>query len=196
MTARYRLAMGVAGLAASAALVRRDRVGRRELRVFRVVNELPDELHPPLWVLMQSGVVGAAPLAGAVAWAAGRPRTGLHLVLSGTSAWLLAKGVKVFVRRPRPVVLLPATHCRGAQARGLGYVSGHAAVVTALATGALPELPGRASRSIAITAVPAVGLARMYVGAHLPLDVLGGAALGVAADALVSLATGRGLTRR
>jgi membrane-associated phospholipid phosphatase len=34
-----------------------------------------------------------------------------------------------------------------------------------------------------------VGLTRVYVGAHLPLDIVGGAALGLAVEALVSLAT-------
>jgi membrane-associated phospholipid phosphatase len=33
-----------------------------------------------------------------------------------------------------------------------------------------------------------VGLTRVYVGAHLPLDIAGGAALGLAVEALVSLA--------
>ena len=36
-----------------------------------------------------------------------------------------------------------------------------------------------------------VALARVYVGAHLPLDVVGGAALGVAVAAGVHLALGR-----
>jgi glycosyltransferase 2 family protein len=35
-----------------------------------------------------------------------------------------------------------------------------------------------------------VSLGRVYVGAHLPLDVLGGAALGVATGALVHVLLG------
>jgi membrane-associated phospholipid phosphatase len=42
-----------------------------------------------------------------------------------------------------------------------------------------------------LTAVPAVGLTRVYVGAHLPLDIAGGAALGLAIDAALALAHGR-----
>jgi membrane-associated phospholipid phosphatase len=39
-----------------------------------------------------------------------------------------------------------------------------------------------------MTAIPVVGLTRVYVGAHLPLDIAGGAALGLVVEALVSLA--------
>jgi membrane-associated phospholipid phosphatase len=38
--------------------------------------------------------------------------------------------------------------------------------------------------------VPAVCLARVHVGAHLPLDVAGGAALGLAVGGAVRLALG------
>jgi membrane-associated phospholipid phosphatase len=36
-----------------------------------------------------------------------------------------------------------------------------------------------------------VGLTRIYVGAHLPLDVAGGAALGLVIDAALTLASAR-----
>jgi hypothetical protein len=43
-----------------------------------------------------------------------------------------------------------------------------------------------------VTAIPVVGLTRVYVGAHLPLDIAGGAALGLAVEALVSLGKSSG----
>lgn len=187
MTDRGRLLLGAAGLLGTAAAVRRDRVGRREAAVFRAVNGLPDRLERPLWVVMQAGALGAAPVAAGFAAAAGQRRLAGHLLAGGTGAWVAAKAVKQAVRRPRPVVLLAGTRCRGAEAVGLGYVSGHAGVVVALAAGALPHLGAR-GRAGVLLAVPVVGLARMYVGAHLPLDVLGGAALGLAVDAAVAQA--------
>jgi len=94
------------------------------------------------------------------------------------------------VRRPRPAALLPDTHRRGRDAAGLGYLSGHAGVAVALGAAALPRL-GSAGRALTLSVVPVVGLTRVYVGAHLPLDVAGGAALGLAVEAAVRLAQSR-----
>jgi undecaprenyl-diphosphatase len=52
---------------------------------------------------------------------------------------------------------------------------------------ALPRL-SPSGRAVVAVAVPVVGLSRMYVGAHLPLDVAGGAGLGLAVEAAVALA--------
>ena len=183
---RARLGLGVAGLLATAGAVHRDRVGACEARTFRAVNGLPDALYPPAWVVMQMGAFGAVPAAAFTAWRAGDGELAARLLLGGTSAWALSKLVKKVVRRPRPVDLLPGIRGRGRDAAGLGYLSGHAAVAVALGAAALPRL-GPAARALTLTAMPLVGLTRLYVGAHLPLDIAGGAALGLAADAAAGL---------
>ena len=187
---RARLGLGAAGLLATAGAVHRDRVGAAEARTFRAVNGLPDALYPPAWVVMQLGAFGAVPAAAAAAWRAGDRELAGRLLLGGTGAWALAKLVKQVVRRPRPADLLPGIRGRGRDAAGLGYLSGHAAVAVALGAAALPRL-GPAARALTLTAIPLVGLTRLYVGAHLPLDIAGGAALGLAANAAVDLALAR-----
>ena len=184
---RARLGVGVAGLLATAGAVHRDRVGAAEARAFRAVNGLPDALYPPAWVVMQLGAFGAVPAAAGAAWRAGDGELAGRLLLGGTGAWAVAKLVKQVVRRPRPADLLPGIRGRGRDAAGLGYLSGHAAVAVALGAAALPRL-GPAARALTLTAIPLVGLTRLYVGAHLPLDIAGGAALGLAADAAAGLA--------
>jgi glycosyltransferase 2 family protein len=183
-----RLCAGVAALLATASAARRYRVGPWEAGVFRAVNGLPDSWHLPAWVIMQLGTFGAVPTAATAAWLAGDGELAGRLLASGTSAWGLAKLVKQVVRRPRPVALLPGTRRRGREAAGLGYLSGHAAVSVALGAAAVPRL-GPVGRALALSAVPLVGLTRIYVGAHLPLDVAGGAALGLAVGATVQLVT-------
>jgi undecaprenyl-diphosphatase len=55
-----------------------------------------------------------------------------------------------------------------------------------VAAPALPGGPGLLLRALA----PVVGFARMHVGAHLPLDVVGGAALGHLLAMIWNLAVG------
>lgn len=178
------LAAGVIGGAVSRVPVHPDRVGRIETWAFQRVNRLPDGLLPPAWLLMQAGTLGAVPVSAAVAYRLGRPRLSGHLLASGFTAWALAKVVKRYVQRPRPAALILDTRIRGSEASGLGYVSGHAGVVTAMGMAVLPVL-GRDGRAVVACLIGAVGLGRVYVGAHLPLDVVGGVALGVVADAAV-----------
>ena len=187
---RIRLGVGLAALLATAGAVRRDRAGPREAGAFLAVNGLPDALYPPAWVVMQAGALGAVPAAAAAAWLAGDGDLASRLLAGGTGAWALSKVVKQAVRRPRPAELLPEVRGRGRDAAGLGYLSGHAAVVVTLGVAALPRL-GPAGRALTLTAMPLVGLTRVYVGAHLPLDIAGGAALGLAVEATADLAPSR-----
>ncbi len=168
---RVRLGLGTAATLVTALSARRNRVGYCEAKAFRAVNGLPDSLYIPAWVIMQLGALGAAPAAaGAALMAHDRELAGR----------LLAGG------RPRPAALVSGTRTRGRDASGLGYLSGHAGVAVALGTAAFPRL-SQSGRAIVVAVVPIVGLSRIYVGAHLPLDTAGGAALGLAVNAAVAL---------
>jgi membrane-associated phospholipid phosphatase len=186
-----RLGGAIAVLLLASAAVHSERVDPPEQAVFRAVNglPLPGWLYWPIWVLMQFGNIGAVPAVALLALLTRRLRMALDMALAGGAIYLVAKLVKEFVERGRPQTLLDDVHILGEAARGLGYVSGHSAVAVALAAVAAPYLPWW-GRWLAWSLAVAVLLARMYVGAHLPLDVLGGGALGYAAAALVHLALG------
>lgn len=183
---RARLGVGAAVTVVTALSARRRRVGDCETRVFLAVNGLPDALYLPAWVIMQLGTLGAAPTAAGAALVAHDRGLAGRLLAGGTSTWVLSKLVKQLVRRPRPAALVSGTHSRGREASGLGYLSGHAGVAVALGTAAFHHL-NPAARAVVMAVVPIVGLSRIYVGAHLPLDVAGGAALGLAADGAIAL---------
>jgi membrane-associated phospholipid phosphatase len=183
------LAAGAVGLVLCALPVHADRVAGPEADAFRLVNDLPSLPFGIVWVPMQLGNFLVVPAAVLAALAFRRWRLAAGLVLAGAGVYALAKVVKRFVERGRPSDVLDDVVVRGAAPHGLGFVSGHIAVITALALVAWPWLP-RWGRWAAGAAVAAVFLTRMYVGAHLPLDMVGGAALGLAVGALVRLLLG------
>ena len=183
-----RVLAGSVVVAAGGMAAHRDHVFGFEEDLFRLVNQLPDAVGRPLLVVMQLGALAAVPALAALALATRRPRLARDLALSGALAWVLAKLVKGLVGEARPVALLDGVVVRSFDT-GLGYPSGHVAVAAALAAAAGPWLPRRARR-VAWGVVWLVALGRMYAGVHLPLDVVGGAALGWAVAAATHLAVG------
>lgn len=107
--------------------------------------------------------------------------------LAGVVAWGAAHLLKGLVGRGRPLEYLDARTLDISQGyvalTGPGYPSGHAAVAFALATALSPWLAPR-HRWLPWSVAVLVAVARVYVAAHFPLDVIGGAALGVLAGAL------------
>ncbi|MGH9225462.1 MAG: phosphatase PAP2 family protein [Acidimicrobiales bacterium] len=174
-------------------------VSRRHLPIlerdaFRFFNDLPSFLFPVIWPVMQLGSAAAVPVVAGLALVFRRRRMAIDLALSGTAAFVIARLVKDWVQRGRPAAFLDDVFVRGGAASGLGFISGHSAVAAALATAAAPWL-GRRGRRLAWGLVFVVMVSRVYTGAHLPLDVIGGAAMGWGIGALMHLAVGAPVAR-
>jgi hypothetical protein len=183
------IAAGTATLAIAGLEARRHRVLGPEEQVFRGLNDLPDELHGPVWAVMQTGSLASVGVVSVLALLARRPRAAVSLGVAGTAAWAGAKAMKNEIGRGRPAAHVDDVNVRGRPQTGLGFPSGHSAVVVALASAAAPSLP-RPLRLIAWTAAGVTAGARMYVGAHLPLDIVGGLGLGAAVGGATTLVLG------
>jgi undecaprenyl-diphosphatase len=123
----------------------------------------------------------------AVMWLPGRRAEAVVVLSAGTASWLLAKAVKEVAERGRPQHALEAqVALRGPKEGGSGFPSGHAATSTALAVVLGVALGGWwAPVLVALAVLTWIG--RIYVGVHLPLDIVGGAGLGVAVAGLTTL---------
>ncbi|NNH69321.1 phosphatase PAP2 family protein [Nocardia uniformis] len=171
-----RVALGLVALVISALVARHTDVPPLEVDLFRLINDLPSWVLPVLWPVMQLGTIGAVGVAAVAALAARRYGLARDVAAAGVISYFLAIEVKSLVGRARPDMLLEDLTLRSMQG-GLGFVSGHAAVAAALAAAAAPWLP-RPWRRVVWALAATVALSRVFVGAHLVLDVFGGAALG------------------
>jgi len=179
------VALGLAVLGGSAVLARRSR-SDTEIDIFRSANTLPNQAFPVIWTAMQYGTFGTVPAAATVALIARRPRLAAAIAVGGTAAWVTAKVAKRIVARGRPASIVDDVEQRGVEEGDQGFPSGHAAVSTAMTTIIWPEVPTGARVTLAaLTGIVPFG--RMYVGAHLPLDLVGGSALGLALGSAVNL---------
>jgi membrane-associated phospholipid phosphatase len=186
---RFRRVVALASPIAFVLLARRASLGKvsaGEERVFRLVNKHRPQMRRGAWVVMQAGSFAAIPVTAVVALRKDRAAA-LALAIDGTAVWALCKVVKRIVRRGRPVDCLDDVVITGNAQRGLGFPSGHAAVATTLTVIGSRLLPRPVSRLVWVVPV-LVGAGRQLVGAHLPLDVAGGAALGVTAGSLANIA--------
>ncbi|HSL10836.1 MAG TPA: phosphatase PAP2 family protein [Actinomycetota bacterium] len=173
-----------------------DGVPSPERWVFVSINGLAGWLEAPIHVVMTLGLMIAVPIAAGIAFLLRHPRAGTAIGVAGISAYLIAKVGKDVVARGRPLTVFADGDviARGAVQSGLGFPSGHAAVSTAIVCAVIPFL--RTPWRWALLIVPVlVSFGRIYVGAHLPLDVVGGAAIGLFCASLYHLVISRPAVR-
>lgn len=162
-----------------------------EVGLVEFLNALPELIVDALALVMQ---VGSRPMilvvAGVVVVVAPGDwrRAGLAVVMAGLLSWAVSDVAKDVVDRPRPAAYTKEISVDD-DAVGSGWPSTH----TSIAAGTLvaAALVCRRRPTAALVVALVVGVARMAVGVHLPLDVLGGLALGVAAAVMVVWAVDR-----
>jgi glycosyltransferase 2 family protein len=172
---------GLAVLIVGMIVVRNGTVSGFEEAVFDAMNGLPGALYPLVWPFQQLGAILVGPVVAIVAAILRRWRLAAAAIVATGLKLVLEREVKDIVRRERPGTSIgPDIELRGdVHVDGASFVSGHAVLVTALAGIIAPYLSGR-WKYLPWVIVGLVCVARVYVGAHNPLDVICGAGLGLA----------------
>ena len=162
------------------------RVGPVERALFHAVNGLPAWLYQPMLLFQYLGVLAMPLVVAAGALALRRWRLAGALVLVVPLKPATERLVKLLVQRERPGTTVPDAILRGVHPAGLSFVSGHAIITFAIAGLLVLVLPRRWG-IVAFVLASLNAVARVYLGAHNPLDVLGGAAVGLAVAAVLDL---------
>ena len=156
----------------------------------------PRWLDRVMWLATQVGNMVTAFLLAGLFFALSYRGLAVEVILGTLTLWLLVETIKALTDRARPFLDLEGTRVIGWRERGRSFPSGHTAqtfflmtvlstTLRVLSTTPLSTTPlshrfqlGMGG-TVALYAVAVlVGFTRMYVGAHYPRDVIGGAVLG------------------
>lgn len=166
------------------------KVSGPERAVFRAINELPGWLERTMWAMQLLGVIVTTLIAAVVVLAFRLWRPALALAALAPIKLILERQVvKKLLERQRPGQNEPGAILRDVPPAGLSFPSGHAIIAIGIATILWPYL-SRGGRVAAVVLSVAVCVARVYLGAHNPLDVVAGAGLGLAAGGVLTLLVG------
>ena len=137
-----------------------------------------------MWLATQVGNMVTAFLLAGLFFVLNTRRLAVEIILGTLTLWLLVETIKVLTNRARPFLDLDQTRVIGWRERGRSFPSGHTAqtffLMAVLSTTPLSHrFQLGMGGTVALYAVAVlVGFTRMYVGAHYPRDVIGGAVLG------------------
>jgi membrane-associated phospholipid phosphatase len=148
----------------------------------------PKWLDRLMWLATQLGNMGCAFISAGLFFVLNYHRLAAEVIFGTLTLWLLVETLKSLTDRARPFLTLEGTRVIGWRELGRSFPSGHTAQIFFLVTllGHRFELGIGASIALYTLAV-LVGLTRMYVGAHYPRDVIGGAVLGSVWGVLTAL---------
>ncbi len=160
-----------------------------EESIFKFLNNVPTWIGLIFLILTLFGSIGVMWITSIVLLFRRRYAFAAELWIATMVAWWGAKLVKGFQIRLRPYEILQNVHVLDVQDKAFGYPSGHMAVATAAAL-VIGQRLGPTGRRWLYVFVALVGVSRIVVGMHAPLDIIGGLGVGLIAGSLVNFFLG------
>lgn len=161
-------------------LMRRQVLLARDIQVFRRINDWPEKLRIGFVVITALGSVWAAAVLVVAAFLLRLYQLAWRLALSIFTVSGLLVIFKEFFARSRPEQFVSDFYVRVLET-SYAFPSAHAAIATVLALTIRTYIPIPAIWQwvVVLVWIGGVALSRIYLGVHMPLDVVAGVALGV-----------------
>jgi membrane-associated phospholipid phosphatase len=115
-----------------------------------------------------------------------RRELALQVTILSIVTFMIVQFMKDTIARPRPIGLVADLTLKQYEASGFGFPSGHSALSMVCALLIFPYV-SRSWKIIITIGVILVGLSRIYLGVHAPLDVIGGWSLAIVIWSLFKL---------
>ena len=141
----------------------------------------PKWLDRVMWLATQLGNILTAFLLAGLFFVWNYRRLAVEVIFGTLTLLLFVETIKTLTDRARPFLDLVGTRVIGWRQIGRSFPSGHTAQIFFLVTWLSHQFQlGLGSVAALYVVAGLVGFTRVYVGAHYPRDVLGGAVLGLA----------------
>ena len=172
------LAVSALILAISTLIASTQNLSILERNLFASIFEAPNQLYGlALFItLLGSGWMVAVLLV--LLFIMKKNNLAIHVLVLSSVTFIITQYLKDIIARPRPLELVSDLVARQYSAAGFGFPSGHSALSMVCALAILPHVTKPWKVSI-IVVVILVGLSRIYLGVHAPLDVIGGWSLAI-----------------
>lgn len=188
-------AVALIGLFTSTLLAKSGVLVLGEEHVLGFIYNWPDNLRLPFLILTLLGSIWILAVILIILLIQEKYEIAKRVIIAGLAAGLISNYAKIFVARPRPV-LLTEIFQRELFVLGYGFPSGHVALATAIALTIGFYFPHK-YRFIPALWILIVAISRLYLGVHAPLDIVGGFCIGllVAISVRVAIPDGKKLPR-
>jgi membrane-associated phospholipid phosphatase len=149
--------------------------------LFLIFNRLSHYTGGGVWANLTSLGEGLIVLSLAGLIAIRWPKAAWTVLVAGVFGTLLVHGIKEAVGALRPAMILPRDSFTiiGPRLNVVSFPSGHTTTITAFATILYLQVKDARVAWLLLPVVVLVGISRMAVGAHWPMDVLGGWVVGI-----------------